>query len=48
MFFGSKIGQTKHEPLSTRDFLRLHGRNCGLHLEPIYLENKRKEQNITL
>ena len=29
MFFGSKIGQTNHKRLRTRDFLRFVARNCG-------------------
>ena len=31
------MGQTKHKPLRTRDFLRFSARNCGLHLERIFL-----------
>ena len=38
-----KMGQTKHKPLRTRDFLRFFPRNCGLHLEYIFLKNKYKE-----
>ena len=33
IFFGSKIGQTKHKPLRTRDFLRFFPRNCGLQFD---------------
>ena len=32
VFFGSKMGQTKHKPLRTRDFLRFFARNRVLHL----------------
>ena len=30
------MGQTKHKPLRTRDFLRFSVRNCSLHLEHIF------------
>ena len=50
VFFGSKMGQTKHKPLRTRDFLRFAERNCGLHMKHFFFffENKYNEQNITL
>ena len=42
MFLGPKMGQTKHKPLGTRDFRRFSARNCGLHLEHIFAEQKYK------
>ena len=36
MFYGSILGQTKHKPLRTKDFLRFSVRNCDLHLEHIF------------
>ena len=44
MFFESKMGQTKHKPLRTRDFLRFFTRNRGLHFEHIFFENKDKDR----
>ena len=38
IFFGFKMGQTKHKPLRTRNFLRFSERNCGLHLEHFFLK----------
>ena len=47
VFFGFKIGKTKHKLIKARDFLRFFVRNCGLHLEHI-LKNKKQIQGITL
>ena len=31
------MSQTKHKGLRTRDFFRFSAKNCGLHLEHIFL-----------
>ena len=43
VFFGSKMGQTKHKPFRMRDFIRFFVRNFGLHLKCIFL--KRNARN---
>ena len=38
IFSGSKMGQTKHKRLRTRNFCRFAARNCGLYLKHIFFK----------